>query len=360
MRAPASTSHRFLVLDGMRGAAALLVITDHIPSAIADAFPARTLAVDFFFILSGFVLAHAYSHRLSAGLSAPRFMAMRLIRLYPLYLLGASIGLADLVLSRLSGEVLMSRYVFAAIAATSAVFAPTPPFHPSTGAFLYPAIAPAWSLFFELVANAAFASIALLRREAVLRVFLPVAALVLIAAGVHYASSDLGWSWPLFPGGFARVGFTFFVGVFLYGVWKRGRTPAIPPWLAFASLFAVTAGAGLTDGHARVIYSLAAQLVALPALVLLSAGSQVNGAAARVCATLGALSYGVYILHAPLLRLWNLAVSGVFGAPPPGSFNVVFIAVVALLAAAIAGRFYDEPARAWLKRRLLRPRAEPA
>jgi len=41
------------------------------------------LAVDFFFMLSGFVLAHAYEERLRSGMKAWRFMRTRIIRLYP-------------------------------------------------------------------------------------------------------------------------------------------------------------------------------------------------------------------------------------------------------------------------------------
>jgi hypothetical protein len=92
----------FTTLDGMRGIAALAVVTRHAPlyfesvsifvqSPMAKApiavgpFFESYLAVDFFFALSGFVLAHAYGHRLATGMSPGRFMAIRLIRLYPLY-----------------------------------------------------------------------------------------------------------------------------------------------------------------------------------------------------------------------------------------------------------------------------------
>src|SRR5215510_8290030 len=100
----ASETHRFLVLDGLRGVAAFAVILDHVSSTTLRAWlPGRYLAVDFFFVLSGFVLAHAYSARLACGMTAAGFMKIRLIRLYPLYLLGLALGLLVPVIASLRG-----------------------------------------------------------------------------------------------------------------------------------------------------------------------------------------------------------------------------------------------------------------
>ena len=86
--AAAKDHSRFLVLDGMRGIAAIVVLIMH-TSAILDAkiLNGAYLAVDLFFLLSGFVLAHAYGKKLEDGLPRTRFMAIRLIRLYPLHFL---------------------------------------------------------------------------------------------------------------------------------------------------------------------------------------------------------------------------------------------------------------------------------
>ncbi|HEX7694251.1 MAG TPA: acyltransferase family protein, partial [Sphingomonas sp.] len=86
---------RFVVLDGMRGLAALSVVALH----TAQYFPSQTgparayLAVDFFFMLSGFVMAHAYGDKLRAGLTIKGFAEIRLARLYPMIFLGVTLGL---------------------------------------------------------------------------------------------------------------------------------------------------------------------------------------------------------------------------------------------------------------------------
>ena len=82
----------FTTLDGLRGIAAIAVVARHAPFLWGEHGPTGALsesylAVDFFFVLSGFVLAHAYGSRFQHGLSNAAFMRTRLLRLYPLYLL---------------------------------------------------------------------------------------------------------------------------------------------------------------------------------------------------------------------------------------------------------------------------------
>ena len=86
---------RFTGLDGLRGLAALAVFGAHVPDPLLrDALPGCDLAVDLFFALSGFVLAHAYFERLRKGMGVGTFFKRRVIRLYPLYALGTIISLS--------------------------------------------------------------------------------------------------------------------------------------------------------------------------------------------------------------------------------------------------------------------------
>src|SRR4051812_23930437 len=87
-----SSKHsRFLTLDALRGVAALIVFIRHSGPQFglsAVEYSASHMAVDLFFVLSGFVLANAYESKLVDGtLGVSRFMLLRYIRLFPLYLL---------------------------------------------------------------------------------------------------------------------------------------------------------------------------------------------------------------------------------------------------------------------------------
>jgi hypothetical protein len=96
IRSPHSArSHRFHLLDGLRGFAAILVVLYHMPPYLQRWFacPNAFLAVDFFFCLSGFIIAYSYEDRILRGMSFRDFCSSRLIRLYPLYFLGSLFGL---------------------------------------------------------------------------------------------------------------------------------------------------------------------------------------------------------------------------------------------------------------------------
>jgi peptidoglycan/LPS O-acetylase OafA/YrhL len=94
----------------------------------------------------------------------------------------------------------------------------------------------------------------------------------------------------------------------------------------------------------------------MPLVVAFASGAKVNGMAAKACATLGLLSYGVYVLHVPLKVLTEFTLSTLHIRLPFGALDVIMIALVAAIAAAMAHRFYDTPVRSWLtgraKRRL--------
>lgn len=352
---------RFVMLDGLRGVAAFAVILDHVPGGwLGDLVPGRYLSVDFFFVLSGFVLAHAYGKRLEAGWSPWAFMQARVIRLYPMYLAGLVIGLGLSVLALVRGWVGPGWADVATVTAFSVLFLPTPSVLVSFGGgALYPFNGPAWSLFFELVANMVYALIARFLNWRVLGVILAASA-VAVAFTVWRLGGvgGPGWLWAHVDAGLSRVMFDFFAGVAIYRLRGQVKLPALPWWLAviaFVAVIAVQVPAGW-----RTVYDIAAGLVIMPVLVALVCGSQVSGAVARVCGVLGLMSYGVYVLHVPLFSALTVVAAIAHVPLPEGPMLAVLVAALAGLAAWAGHYVYDQPLRKWLSARARRANTRKA
>lgn len=281
---------RLLALDGLRGLAALAVVELH---ATHGAFPTHGgLAVDLFFLMSGFVLAGAYEPRLQTGMSFRAFMAERLARIYPLYLFGLLLGVA-LYLHQFGDE------TWAAFGA-GLFFAPA--FGgPHEAAFWLDA--PLWSLSLEMLVNALFAAGLWRLSNRGLAAITAIAALVLCVATFRYGQAEFGYFqiktdyWL----GYARVFFGFPLGWLIWRV--RGR---LAPYCTLpASLIAFAAAAA-----SFVVVSGAGALVAIvflfPIVVAaLALGPQPVGPLGRFAALAGALSYPLYVVHAHVVVVVN-------------------------------------------------------
>lgn len=350
-------SGRFLLLDGLRGVAAFAVILDHVPGGwLGDLVPGRYLSVDFFFVLSGFVLAHAYGRRLEAGWSPFAFMKARLIRLYPMYLMGLAIGMALAVLGALRGWIGPGWGDIAAVAAFSVLFLPTPPGTGFGTGELYPANAPAWSLFFELVANVVYALVARFLSWRVMGLILVMGAVAVVVSLMrHTGTGGPGWLWPHLDAGLARVMYGFFAGVAIYRLRGQVKLWAMPWWLAVVAFIAVIAVR--TPAEWRVGYDIAAGLVLMPVLVTFACGAKVTGGVARLCGAFGTLSYGVYVLHVPMFAALGVVASVAGVSLGEGPVLAVGVGLLAALAAGVAHFVYDKPVRRWLTQRLMREKA---
>jgi peptidoglycan/LPS O-acetylase OafA/YrhL len=150
----------FYTLDAMRGVAAICVMFYHFNAWLSPKplLPSSYLAVDLFFLLSGFVIAHAYNGRLGGGMTLLTFVRIRLIRLFPVYLIGTGLGLAYFLLRmRLEpgkpiGLVYLGRETLLSVLMLPQIGKATLP-------GLYPFDPAAWSLFLEVLANIAYAAV---------------------------------------------------------------------------------------------------------------------------------------------------------------------------------------------------------
>jgi peptidoglycan/LPS O-acetylase OafA/YrhL len=251
------------------------------------------LAVDFFFILSGFVLAHAYEDRLLGGMTPTQFLHLRLIRLYPLYLIGTLIGLAS---ATAVGNLDWSKPISFLSIISALFFLPDLSFRDH----LYPLNSPAWSLFFELTANAAYA-IAL---RCLTNQFLFLLAVLSLAILIgSYPNVTIGWDWANFIGGFPRVSFGFFAGVLTYRIWSTAKwRPCVPQWapegLAIVLFLSFAVGRS-SSWHDRYDYI---ALLVFPFLVYCGACREPLPRNRPIFLWLGSISYALYITHRPLMQ----------------------------------------------------------
>jgi peptidoglycan/LPS O-acetylase OafA/YrhL len=334
----------YIGLDALRGVAALAVLWYHFSERVGlkNFFAHGYLAVDFFFVLSGFVLARAYGARLANGtLTIKRFFAVRLIRLLPLVILGTLIAaaiewrrpeivdqgrhLADTGLALVLGSLLIPIL-----------------WRTTLEHVIFPLNGPVWSLFFEAAANAAFAPLVRARaRSIVLAFVLAVSAVFILWAGARFGSIDFGATPGNFAFGFARVAWSFTAGIVLFA-W-RDRAPQVPFAVPLIGLVVVMLTPDL--GPLNLAFDDVYVLLILPLLVFAASTARLDSFGRRLSAISGDLSYPIYAIHYPVVRALGFA-----GLRLHLTFiekltlisaGTVFIAVLAVIAYVL----YDVPLR---------------
>lgn len=351
---------RFIGLDGLRGIAAIAVLSLHVPGApFARYLPSSYLAVDLFFLLSGFVLSHAYAQRLAGGMSPLDFMKLRLVRLYPLYVLGTLIMLAVVAIQFFRWRA-FDPATFGTTLLTALLFLPTPPQFSLNRDVLYPLNFPAWSLFFELEINMVFAALAPHLDRRTLAMALAVGLALLLVTILAFGELKVGPAYESWLGGFGRVTFAFFAGVALHSVWRSRRLAwmKLPSWVPMPLLLGVLAAP--VEGLHRMMFDFVACVVIFPAIVLASANSPPAGRLERACVLMGAASYAVYVLQVPIIyaidALLNFTMD--ISLKSFGEEATLTVALIVFFAAYFADRYYDAPVRRWLSARIVPRRSK--
>lgn len=204
---------RYAFLDGIRGLAAILVLTRHTTDYWHFSFYRSYLAVDLFFILSGFVIAFAYDRKIREGIvSKSQFILIRLIRLYPVFLLSlllcAAIAAGRLWLTQQPNENLAE---LLKIFALTALFLPA---HQTGSAYLFPVNVPYWSLFFELITNFIYAASRQFLSNRILTIIVIAFGFLLGLATYRSGNMNIGFTWGAesIISGFIRSVFGIFLG----------------------------------------------------------------------------------------------------------------------------------------------------
>ena len=369
----ADTKPHYHILDGLRGAAALMVVWYHVFEGFAfaegsaiDVFNHGYLAVDFFFMLSGFVISYAYDDRWNK-MSLGDFIKRRLVRLHPMIVMGAVIGLTTFLLQggvKWDGSVTpMSGVVIAFL--LTCCFIPAWPgtMHEVRGnGEMFPLNGPAWSLFFEYIGNICYALfIRRLSTKALswLVVFLGAIYIWFAVTNVSgYEMIGVGWTIDTvnFFGGFLRMMFPFSLGMLLARNFKPMKVRGIF-WIAIVALFGLFSVPFFPSTESvcvNGIYEMFCIMVAFPLLVWLGAsGVTSDKTSTGVCKFLGDISYPLYIVHYPVMYLFYawLIKNQLYKLGETWQV-VACVYTLNVVLAYTALKLYDEPVRKWLTSKL--------
>lgn len=298
-----SHRERFVLLDGMRGIAAVFIVQRHAPEIFGKALPSSYLGVDLFFALSGFVLAHAYGQALRDGTMTPlAFMKARLLRLYPLYAIALVLAIAYyLVAHTLGQDVPLGELAIGII--TGILFIPSPVTLSFNAALFL--VHPAWSLFNELVANLAYALKGARAGVRQILCVMAISAVVLVIAGIEFGRLHAGFRWNEMYAGLGRVFFSFSAGVLVYRF--RPKVTVVRPWLSLACLAVVLAVlAAPTPKDLKAFFDIPIVFLVWPALLYVASGCIPSPRIATMSNVLGTASYALYVLHTPLMDWFEL------------------------------------------------------
>ena len=342
------TKQHFAVLDGMRGIAAITVVAFHflemvIPNYSNNIVGHGFLAVDFFFCLSGFVIGYAYDNRISE-IGIAEFFKSRLIRLQPLVIFGSILGLLAYFLNPFP-HVLdpFTPGKFILIFLCSVFMLPLGTMQ-SRAYNLFSFNAPAWSLFWEYVANVIYALVLCRLNKRATLIITILSVLPLCYVAWHAGNLMGGWGSPNFWDGSARISFSFMAGLSLYRynwiIKNNLGFLALAILLLAAFLMPFNIWNWLTEPLVVILY--------FPFLIALGAGTSLSPKLKNICNFSGKISYPLYMTHYAVIWMWSDYYK--FYKPSITSvYLIVSISIILLVGlACLVMTFYDIPVRRYL------------
>lgn len=357
----------YKILDGLRGVAAIIVVFFHLAEPLAasrfeNIINHGYLAVDFFFLLSGFVIGYAYDDRWTK-LSFGDFMRRRFERLQPLVILGMTLGAAgfyftDSTLWPLIHTVPVWKLIVVMLIGYTLI--PIPLSMDIRGwQEMHPLNSVGWSLFFEYIANILYAlGIRKLSNKA-LAVFVALTGALLFHFAVTSPNGDVAGGWTLNAEhmriGITRTLFPFFAGLLLSRVTRPVYIKNAFLWcsLLLAAVFLMPRIGGTEHLWMNGLYDAFCIIIVFPAIVYIGAGGVVKSKAGnKICNFFGNISYPLYMTHYVLVYFYVAWVSNQNGITLLEALPYAAITFAgAILLAWISLKWYDEPVRAWLQKR---------
>ena len=376
----ADTKPHYELLDGLRGVAAILVLFYHIFEGFSFAEVTNGdgdgiirvlnhghIAVDFFFILSGFVISYAYDDRWKK-MSTWQFFKRRLIRLHPILVMGAIIGtmaFAIVGFEKWDGTTAPMGWVMTAMLLTMFMIPAVPgvPYEVRGNGEMFPLNGPAWSLFFEYIGNILYALI--IRRLSTKML----AILTVISGCLHawffvgnisgYDMVGVGWTINEvnFWGGFVRMLFPFTMGMLLARTFKPRKIKGAF-WICsimLIALFSVPYIPSAGNISMNSLYEVVCIATIFPFIVWVGACGISSGKTAKINRQLGDISYPLYIVHYPIMYIFYAWLIEKKYYTLQDCWEVALLVVVSsILLAFICLKLYDEPVRRWLSRKFIK------
>ena len=376
----ADTKPHYELLDGLRGVAAILVLFYHIFEGFSFAEVTngagdgiiRTLnhghiAVDFFFILSGFVISYAYDDRWNK-MNTWQFFKRRLIRLHPMLIMGAIIGclaFASVGFERWDGSTAPTGWVMTALLLTMFMIPAVPglPYEVRGNGEMFPLNGPGWSLFFEYIGNILYA---LFMRRMSTRILTIFTILLGIAHAWFFIGNVSGYDmigvgWTIdevnFWGGLVRMLFPFSMGMLIARTFKPRKVKGAF-WICSVTLVVLFSVPYIASSGAislNSLYEFICIAFIFPMLVWLGACGTASGTTSKMNRVLGELSYPLYIVHYPIMYIFYawLIKNNIYTLD--NCLGVAALVIVSSIALAfLCLKLYDEPVRRWLTRKFMK------
>ena len=369
------TKAHYDLLDGLRGVAALMVIWYHVFEGFAFASNSAIetlnhgyLAVDFFFILSGFVIGYAYDDRWGKSLTMKDFFKRRLIRLHPMVIMGAVLGAITFCIQgsvQWDGTHVAISMIMLSLLCTI-FFIPAMPgvgYEVRGNGEMFPLNGPCWSLFFEYIGNILYALFIRRLSNKALTVFVVLLGVALAAFAVFNVSTygNIGVGWTLdgvnFLGGSLRMLFPFSLGMLMSRNFKPMKVKGAF-WIcaiALIVLFSVPYLEGLEPLCMNGVYEAFCVIVAFPIILWIGAsGTTTDKQSTKICKLLGDISYPVYVIHYPLMYLFYAWLIENQLYTLDETWHVALcVFILSIILAYLCLKLYDEPIRKYLAKRFL-------
>lgn len=372
------TKPHYELLDGLRGVAALLVVWYHVFEGYAfaggtliESINHGYLAVDFFFILSGFVIGYAYDDRLGKSLTVKNFFKRRLIRLHPMVVMGVVLGVITFCIQ--GSEQWDGTHVATSMVMWALLFAMFfIPAYPGAGyevrgnGEMFPLNGPSWSLFFEYIGNILYALFIRRLSTKALTVFVVLLGICLACFAIFdvsgYGMIGVGWTLDSvnFVGGLLRMLFPFSLGLLLSRNFKPVKVRGAFWICSFVLLvlFCVPYVEGGEPICMNGLFEAFCIVVVFPVLIILGAsGNTTDKTSTRICKFLGDISFPLYITHYPFMYLfYSWLIENQYFTFGETWQVALCVYVWNILVAYLCLKLYDEPVRRWLSKKFLKKR----